>query len=130
MGRHLTGPGRPVLGLALGLVLAGLLASSCTSAAPRPAATSRQGSGTATARPAGLPGCSAPAASAPRLTSVRTSFVLVGGVPFGVMVSPDDHRAFVSSTGQQLQAMTVGARPALSPAVPCSRRARTWRARR
>jgi len=118
MRRHATGV-RPVPRLLVpGLVLAGLVAAGCTatSPAPRPAASARRPAGAANTRPAGVPGCSAPAASSPRLPAAGTSFVLVGGVPFGVLVSPDGRRAFVSSTGQQLQVMDAGSRPVLSPA--------------
>jgi DNA-binding beta-propeller fold protein YncE len=66
--------------------------------------------------PGPVPGCSARPRPAPRLPAAGTSFVLVGGVPFGVLVSPDGRRAFVSSTGQQLQVMDAGSRPVLSPA--------------
>jgi len=62
------------------------------------------------------PGLLGPGRVRPRLPAAGTSFVLVGGVPFGVLVSPDGRRAFVSSTGQQLQVMDAGSGPVLSPA--------------
>jgi len=97
-------------------VLAGLLTSACTATTPAPGspATPRPGVPARTAHPAGLPGCSARAAAAPRLTSAHTSLVPVGRAAFGVAVSPG--RAFVSSTGPQLRVLAVGRRPALSPA--------------
>jgi hypothetical protein len=118
MRRHATGVRPAPRLLVLGLVLAGLVVAGCTatSPAPRPAASAGRPAGAGSTRPAGVPGCSAPAASGPRLPAAGTSFVLVGGVPFGVLVSPDGRRAFVSSTGQQLQVMDAGSRPVLSPA--------------
>src|SRR5690349_11691530 len=116
MRRHATGVRPAPRLLVLGRVLADLVAAGCTatSPAPRPAASAGRPAGAGSTRPGSR--AARPGRVRPRLPAAGTSFVLVGGVPFGVLVSPDGRRAFVSSTGQQLQVMDAGSGPVLPPA--------------
>jgi|SRR6185437_8149171 hypothetical protein len=114
MRRHATGV-RPATRLLVpGLVLAGLVAAGCTvtSPVPRPAASARRPAAAGSTRPTGVPGCSAPAASGPRLPAAGTSFVLVGGVPREMALEPGGRTLLVTCFASgQVEAVDVARLP-------------------